>query len=168
MDTPNWMDSETIITRNTIKFTNNHPEQYLAHAGMFFFWEESNMAITHNTFEGSAQYAIAFLGFDTGNSNNILHSNGFRHFTHFAEGYNLWGFDLGPGDIIFGMGFPADNNVVIGGGSSSGKLDIVDNGTGNLVGNNNVAHSDPHQMQLLHDLLQERRQLMKDEWGIEE
>jgi hypothetical protein len=166
MDTPHWMDNETIITKNTIEFTDNHPELYLVHAGMFFFWEESNMAITHNEFKGSALYGINFFG---GNSNNVLHANNFEHFAPFTEGYSHpWGFYLEPGDIVFGMAYPADYNTVIGGGSSSGKLDIVDNGTGNLVGNNNVAHSDPQQMQAIHELLQERKQLMKEKWGIEE
>ena len=100
---------------------------------------------------------------------NVWQANEFNHFTPFTEGYNHpWGWYWEPGDIVFGSGYPADYNTVIGGGSSSGKLDIVDNGTGNLVGNNNVAHSDPHQMQLFHDLLQERKQLMKEKWGIEE
>jgi hypothetical protein len=168
MDTPHLMDNETIITNNTIRFTNNHPEEYLFHAGMFFFWEESNMAITHNKFAGSANSAIHFLG---GNNHNVMQANKFNHFAHFPEGYVIpawyfapWEIYVESADIIFGSIYPADYNTVIGGGSSSGKLDIVDNGTGNIVGNNNVAHSDVHDMKAYLDLLRERKQQMKDGW----
>jgi hypothetical protein len=150
-----FKDIQAYITNNIIRFAESHPDRFLDHSGMAFFREESNLAIDHNKFEGSALYAINFFG---GNNNNILHANNFVHFSPFPESvFHPWEFYLESADIIFGMAYPANNNVVLGGGSSSVRLEIIDNGIGNLVGNNTVAHTDPLQMKLYHDAIKEQK-----------